>query len=164
MRVSRRSLRSTSSCRVAYCRGCLWGLYGLLSFCVQSSCGKDAHWPFQLAFRIAAGPATRASGMRGRTRQATQKRNEKKAARIYQPLAKPKQAPSGRSSGSGPQWQDPYGWESWGSSDRPLAKPKQAPPAAAPAALGRNDRIPTVGNLGAVRIARGVERWRTCYT
>ena len=49
-----------------------------------------------VAFRIAPGPATRASGLRQRTTQATERRSRRKAERGYGPLATQL---SGRSSG-----------------------------------------------------------------
>ena len=51
----------------------------------------------QIAFRIAPGLATRASGLRPRTPQATERRSRRKAERGYGPLAK---QPSRYSSGS----------------------------------------------------------------
>ena len=70
------------------------------------------HWPMQIAFRIAPGLATRASGLRQRTPQATQRRSRRKAERGYGPLAKQlsgyssswQAEPTGRSSGS-QHWQ-----------------------------------------------------------
>ena len=66
----------------------------------------------QIAFRIAPGLATRASGLRQRTAQATQRRSRRKAERGYGPLAKQlsgyssswQAEPTGRSSGS-QHWQ-----------------------------------------------------------
>ena len=60
------------------------------------------HWPMQIAFRIAPG-AARASGLRQRSQEATERRNQKKAERGYGPLAK--QHATGRSSGSQQPWQ-----------------------------------------------------------
>jgi len=67
----------------------------------------------QISFRIAPGPARRASGLRQRTKEATERRNLKKAERGYGPLAK--QLGSGRSSGSQEPWQVGPGGRSSGS-------------------------------------------------
>ena len=82
------------------------------------------HWPMQIAFRIAPGPATRASGLRQRTPQAMERRNRRKADRGYGPLAKQL---SGRSSGS---QADPTGrssgsqhWQAGGRSSGSQADP-----------------------------------------
>jgi hypothetical protein len=68
---------------------------------VERSRGKDAHWPTQLSFRIAPRPASRAFGLRQRSKEATDRRNKKKAERGYLPLAKRHSfgRSSGRSSG-----------------------------------------------------------------
>ena len=41
----------------------------------------------QLAFRIALGPASRASSLRQRSKEATERRNKQKAERGFGPLA-----------------------------------------------------------------------------
>ena len=55
-----------------------------------------------IAFRIAPGPATRASRLRQHTAQATERHSRRKAERSYGPLAKQgsQAGPTGRSSGS----------------------------------------------------------------
>ena len=45
-------------------------------------------WPIQLSLCIAPAPATRASGLRQRSKEATDRRNKKKAERGYLPLWK----------------------------------------------------------------------------
>ena len=67
----------------------------------------------QIAFRIAPGPASRASGLRQRSAEATERRSLKKAERGYGPLAK--QLGSGRSSGSQEPWFSGPGGRSSGS-------------------------------------------------
>ena len=54
---------------------------GFSSFSLESSRGKGAHWPAQVPFRVAPGLATRASGLRQRSKEATGRRNKKKAER-----------------------------------------------------------------------------------
>ena len=70
-------------------------------------------WPVQIAFRTAPGPASRASGLRQRSAEATERRNVKKAERGYGPLAK--QLAHGRSSGSQEPWFSGPGGRSSGS-------------------------------------------------
>ena len=67
----------------------------------------------QMAFRIAPGPASRASGHRQRSAEATERRSLKKAERGYGPLAK--QLAHGRSSGSQEPWFSGPGGRSSGS-------------------------------------------------
>ena len=67
----------------------------------------------QIAFRIAPGPASRASGLRQRSAEATERRTVKKAERGYGPVAK--QLSRGRSSGSQEPWPSGPGGRSSGS-------------------------------------------------
>ena len=69
-----------------------------MPFSLESNWGKDVHWPMQVSFRIALGPASRAFGLRQRSKESTDKRNKQKAERGYGPLAK--WHGFGRSSGS----------------------------------------------------------------
>ena len=87
-----------SNVRFRLCAGfVLLGLrpaLGGLRSVLKSSCGKDVHWPMQLSFRIASGPATWSPGLRPRSAAGTERRNQRTGERGYGPLA------NGRPTGS----------------------------------------------------------------
>ena len=84
------------------------------------------HWSMQIAFRAAPGPATRASGLRQRTAQATEQRSYGPLAKQLSGASSGSQAgPTGRSSSSqhwqagrsSGSWWESSEWDSWGGAD-----------------------------------------------